>query len=760
MKRFADLFAAHRWFVAAFVIAITGVAVWGNHFPPDWRSGRSNEDLDAQEWDFFRQVEREFGAGGSGCFLVIESNTLFTPPTMQAVRRIATETAALDFVAAVIGLDQVPTFDAFGIPGRLIPRDLTNAGALRKARATALEHPLVVGQLLSPDARTLLLPVILDWRRIESQSEAMSEIRSAAQATVRGQDVRVRLTGRTPLFVEQHEAFERANDRTQLIAYGLVIVLAALLFRSLAAVIIVSGAPFLGVYWSVGLLSLAGEEMNELTEIILPVLVTMVGFTDGVHLMVDVRRARAAGVDRIEAARGAIEHLGVACGLTSLTTAIGFASLMLAESEIIQDFGRDCAIGVFITFVAVVTVLPLLSTTRLGKNVHRGHEHDLVSRNLSLFSGLIDAVIHYRRTVSLAGITVACALAAIGFSLRPNNMLRSDFPPQSESYQALAHCDRAFGGIQMIYIAVDWSGAAKTADTRAVELIEEIESLIAGEPMVRSPMSILNVLSVLPGPSEDLTGRLPLTKLLPQDFVESLYHADGDRAIVLSRVQDLGIAGYEPVYDRLDAQLAELAEQYPGVKLELTGQPVVGGRQMQRIILDLAKSLGTAALVIFAVMGLAYRSLRIGLICIVPNMFPLAVTAALIVWMGKDLEITSVCAFTICLGIAVDDTIHFLSRFQRELAAGCDVDNAIRRSFIGVGTALIMTTIVLVCGFASVLASELPGHRLFAAMACSTILAALIGDLVILPAMLAWLVPSKQEQVDEKVPEEAAVHSA
>ena len=105
--------------------------------------------------------------------------------------------------------------------------------------------------------------------------------------------------------------------------------------------------------------------------------------------------------------------------------------------------------------------------------------------------------------------------------------------------------------------------------------------------------------------------------------------------------------------------------------------------------------------------------------------------------MGGSLEISSVCAFTVCLGIAVDDTIHFLSRYQYERKQN-PTNESIRKTWVGVGTALIMTTVVMVSGFATVLTSELPQQRTFGAMACVTIAAALVGDMLFLPALLAW----------------------
>ena len=158
---------------------------------------------------------------------------------------------------------------------------------------------------------------------------------------------------------------------------------------------------------------------------------------------------------------------------------------------------------------------------------------------------------------------------------------------------------------------------------------------------------------------------------------------------------------------------------------------------MYQIVVDLVTSLGTASLIIFVVLSIAYHSLRIGLISIIPNLFPLAVAGTFLVVSGQNLEIVMVCAFTCCLGIAVDDTIHFLTRYLEERKNEPDEELAIRKAFAGVGTALIMTTIVLVCGFMTVQTSETREHRIFAAMGAITVAAALFGDLIFLPAILS-----------------------
>ena len=154
-------------------------------------------------------------------------------------------------------------------------------------------------------------------------------------------------------------------------------------------------------------------------------------------------------------------------------------------------------------------------------------------------------------------------------------------------------------------------------------------------------------------------------------------------------------------------------------------------------------SLGTAAIIIFLILAIVYRSLRIGIISILPNLFPLCVAGTYLALTDQALEIVTVCAFTCCLGIAVDDTIHFLTRYVEEKRETSDEEEAIGRAFTAVGTALIMTTLVLVSGFLTVLLSETREHRIFASMSAITVAAALFGDLVFLPAILARFAKKK-----------------
>ncbi|MEM6692158.1 MAG: efflux RND transporter permease subunit, partial [Planctomycetota bacterium] len=273
-----------------------------------------------------------------------------------------------------------------------------------------------------------------------------------------------------------------------------------------------------------------------------------------------------------------------------------------------------------------------------------------------------------------------------------------------------------------------------------MQVVRKVDELLSKEPLIGSAVSIKSIVDALPGdgPAEN---RMSMLDLLIPAFKRVFYEPEYRYTKMIFRVQDLGISSYNPVFNRMLAGFDAIMSEHPNFKLEAGGRAFNRWENLYKIVVDLALSLGTASLIIFAVLAIVYRSLRIGLISFVPNLFPLAFAGLFLVVTGQSLEVVAVCAFTVCLGIAVDDTIHFLTRFEEERADGKSEDVAIRNAFTGVGTALIMTTVILVSGFATVLMSDSRDHFIFASMGSITIAAALFADLVFLPALLSRFVP-------------------
>jgi predicted RND superfamily exporter protein len=257
------------------------------------------------------------------------------------------------------------------------------------------------------------------------------------------------------------------------------------------------------------------------------------------------------------------------------------------------------------------------------------------------------------------------------------------------------------------------------------------------------------LLDALPGdsPTEE---RASMIELLPPPLKRAFYKPEDQFATVTFRVLDIGIAKYSTVFERVEKGLAKIVGDHPEFELKLAGSAIHRWRDLYRIALDLGSSLGSETIIIICVLGVVFRSVRIGLIAMIPNIFPLVICATWMVLTGQPLEIVTVCCFTICLGIAVDDTIHFLTRFQEELPRSKSRKQAIRASFEAVGTSMLMTTMVLVVGFATVTFSDMRDQRIFASMGVLTMLTAMVGDLVVLPAILALYSLPAPGELEEK----------
>ncbi|NND97150.1 MAG: MMPL family transporter, partial [Pirellulaceae bacterium] len=433
--------------------------------------------------------------------VVADSDDFFTPEGAEAIRDAVAAIEALPQVDSLLWMDRAPMMNIFGLAEPILPRKNASKNRFDAAKKRALEHPLVVGQLLSPDAKTMLLMVNIDWMYIHDDADCTDALRDAANAAVADHPnvkIQFRVTGNVPVRLSR-AASNRSNEiKYQIIGYSIALTVAFILFRGLSAVLIVGLAPAMGVFWTLGIFHFLGWNDNPFNTVIVPVLLCMVGFTDGVHMMVHIRKHRAAGLSATDAARISIREVGLACWLTSFTTAIGFGSLVLAHHEIVREFGYCCVIGVLTTFIAVITVIPLACASPLGRRVHAGYGTNLVDKNLERITGIIDFVLERYRLISWVAIVSTLVLAVTTLMLRPDERLTSNLAASSEPAQALAHIDKQFGGMETANVSVGFPDVAEGSG-EIVTVIAKVEAVLRSEPLIGHPLSIHSLLRALPG---------------------------------------------------------------------------------------------------------------------------------------------------------------------------------------------------------------------------------------------------------------------
>ncbi len=683
-----------------------------------------------------------FQISGGECVLVARidearDEDFFNSSSLTAMRQVVANVTSLPQVSSVLWIDNVPDFNLFGLSGTLLPSSNASQRQFQTARDRVLRNPLAVGQLISPNGKTLLMHLRLDWFFVTSDEAATTEIRQCAeQAAAEFVDAKIefQLTGPVPLHLMTLQNHMVDSSKYQMIGYSIMLISSLVLFRGLAAVVIVAIAPAIGVFWTMGMLRFFNLQDNPFNDIIVPVLISLVGLTDAVHLMVEIRNQRAAGCDIRTATRVGIARVGLACVLTSFTTAIGFVSLSWAHHEIVRNFGWCCVLGVVMTLISVLTVIPLGCRSPLGRRLHIGLGKSLIDGQLRRMGPLVQWVLRHDRTVAWVAIFGTATLTIVALQLEPDEKRYSGLSESGEAAQALRHLDRTLGGLEFGFVAIDWNENASEGELLTV--LQEVDEVLRTEPLLGHPLGLHELLAALPGEG-DAAERMSLLELLPSELKRAFYVPEKRYASIQFRVADLGIAAYGEPFTRVTAGLADVKHRHPSFELSLEGDAPRRWRNVYQIVTDLATSLSTASLVIWLVLTLVYRSIRIGLISIVPNLFPLAATGAMLYLGGQNLEMVTVCVFTICVGIAVDDTIHFLTRYQEMLREGGDHRWVIDRAFTGVGSALLMTTIVLVAGMMSAVMGDARDARLFGIMGSLTLTAALFADVILLPALLS-----------------------
>jgi hypothetical protein len=316
--------------------------------------------------------------------------------------------------------------------------------------------------------------------------------------------------------------------------------------------------------------------------------------------------------------------------------------------------------------------------------------------------------------------------------------------------RALEIFEQDFGGGGMIHAWVDWKDP-NDVPAGLTGALKDVHVIFDDDPFTSHPISALNLVQSIGVKPKQTQISLALLSLFPKDLVDRFIHFNHGYAVVNAKCPILGGSASVPAFSRIERSLTELSAKYEPLRFRLTGVPLVVARSLYRINLDLAKSLGLAAIIIFGIITLEFRSFRYGVVCLIPNILPLAVIGAWLVFTGQSLQTVGVLVFTICLGIAVDDTIHFMTRFRTEFRECGDAHEAVKRSFRAVGKALVITTIIFMFCFGICTISTIPMMKSFAYLACIGFAAALAGDLIILPALVLVFFRRKDQERQLKV---------
>ncbi|MEM7216371.1 MAG: MMPL family transporter [Pseudomonadota bacterium] len=517
-------------------------------------------------------------------------------------------------------------------------------------------------------------------------------------------------------------------------ALGLCALLAFILFRHPVAMILCALPSVLAIMWFVGGAGLGGVPLNFLTNI-LPVLLIVIVFADTLHLYLKWQKKNSRNKDPLVALEEAIEEIGPACALSSLTTAAALLSLCFSGNHGLFELGVVGALSVMGGFVCLIMALPLGLYWALKANFR--HEASTASK-LSAIAAPAMRLLHYRKTVLIAGLV----LSALGLYAHQNIDSRfrliDYLGSQSEVGQSEGYIDRTYSGTTPLFAIVDMDDTLRLDDPSNEKRVYDTSDAAAevfGTGSFYSLADFADEIKRTGGSiDESLIDQLPR-------FLTSRFISQDKKQVLVTIFSSANLSANE-MQKRLSMLDEALEKRGLQDFVKVTGYPVLSGVVAPRLMDNLRISLLLAVILSITIVAISARSIRLGLCCLIPNLLPIICVELILFLAGVPLNMSITVALTVAFGIAVDDSIHMLNQYllnRREHDNTLAVAGAIKE----VTPAIFSTTLILSGGLVVMAFSSLPAMAVFSAVVIMTLVFAFLADIFQLPAYLA--ITGKQE---------------
>jgi predicted RND superfamily exporter protein len=538
------------------------------------------------------------------------------------------------------------------------------------------------------------------------------------------------------------------------LSFILILVILWLSFKSFWGIWIPLTIVSASMIWITGFMALVNEPMN-LVLTVLPTIIFVVAMSDVIHLVSKFLEELRLGNSKSQAIKTAYKEVGFATLLTSVTTAIGFLTLLTVTMKPVKVFGIYTALGVMFAFFLAYTLLPALLVlvkppTLSSKPIEQNYWYKILHRSFKI-------VIARKKQIMILfiGLTV---VVGVGVSkVETNYFLLEDLKKDNIMRSQFDFFDSEYMGLRPFELVVEVMDSSKNVlDYGIIKQMEKIDSFLIvdyGLTQTFSLVSILKIANRSEYGGQSNYYRLPSEKKVKK-IIKKIKKFDKTKQLAMlvdstnrfgrmsSTLGDIGKYKVdeknERLYNFIDTHIDKDI-----LKVHLTGTGHLLDENMSSLAKNLVFGLVIAILLVSLLMGFLYKSVKMVLIAIVPNVFPLLMLAAVLGFAGIDLKVSTAIIFTIAFGIAVDDTIHFMSKFKLELNKGKSFLYALKRTYLGAGRAIVLTTLILCSGFLLLIFSDFLGTFYVGLLLSLTLVFALISDLFILPVLLLYFFKKK-----------------
>tara|TARA_R110001632_G_scaffold10544_5_gene38926 strand:+ start:3257 stop:5587 length:2331 start_codon:yes stop_codon:yes gene_type:complete len=699
-----------------------------------------------------------FGEEGNLILLAIKDSTVFTPIKFNAWNRLAKSFDSLSEVEFTLSIADVKTLKADRKNKKFILESIYEGELKTQQKVDAIKIelfeklPFYDNLLYNKETGTIQTAIYINKDIVNTpvrKDFIFDKLIPIIDAFEKETGLDVRVSGMP--YIRTINA-QNIIDEIQLFVLGALLITAIIFFfffRSFRATFITLLVVIIGVTWAFGFIGLLGYEITVLTALI-PPLIIVIGVPNAVFLINKYQQEIKEHGQQAKALQRVISKIGNATLMTNITTASGFATFIFVKSQLLREFGILASINILSIFVLALLIIPILySFMPTPKKKHLSHLERQWMENVVNW---MEKMVREQRIGIYITTVIVIILGIIGlYQIRVSGSLIEDMPKSKAFYKDIKFFENEFGGIMPLEILIDTKKEKGVMKLSTLKRMEKINETIESFPELSKPVSIVNLVKYskqafykgnpkyyqLPTSQEQsyifaYTKNSEGNSNMLNNFVDST----GQYARITTFMKDIGTDKMDVIQERLQQVVTK---EFPEDKynVSFTGKALVFLKGTNYLISNLVFSLSLAILLIALFMAWMFRSFRMILISIIPNMLPLLITAGLMGFFDIPIKPSTILVFSIAFGISVDDTIHFLAKYRQELIANnWEIRKSVYAALRETGVSMFYTSIVLFFGFLVFTVSSFGGTIALGGLVSITLLFAMVSNLLLLPSLL------------------------
>ncbi len=692
--------------------------------------------------DIYEAFRKEFTREDDIALLTYSGVPILEKPTMEKIWEVTESLEFVDGVESVLSLANIQNGEYFDV-------ELDDSSWNIKA-SDILNHPIYTNLLISKqgDVGAIIINLNDDVKdQISRQKvfDAFDEIKSNYNWEWHEAGIPVLRTRYVELVSRERAIFFP-------ISFAVVTLILFFVFRQKRGVLLPLVAISVGLVWISGLMAIWGITINIVSYLTLNLLM-IIGCSNAIHLMIKYHEGLSLGLGRRGSLDRVITEIGGALFLTSFTTAIGFFSLMMTNIRITQEFGFIVGIGVIIMFILTIIILPiLLSFLSLpkDKNIKRlveGEEFKAAEK-LNDWSRL------HPKSVLVATVLIFIFSIAGLYRVNYNISILDDLKPGNSLFDSIQFVETHLGGTLPLEIVIDTHEDGGIFNYILLNKIDDFKNKVMSLEEVGGAISISDYIKLINEEIGSGVREIPSSNDEVKSFIHSFEDLNGlvndeySKARLSFRVKNINSETADKITEKINIIFNDIFESNTSVTI--TGSTLLALHTSKHLVKSLTTSFILAFLIIFVSMIFLFKSVKLSILSVLPTIIPLMAAGGIMGFLGIKLRPSTAMTFSIALGIAVDDTIHFLARFRQEYIKDNNVSSAVTKTLLTTGKAIISTTIILSLGFVVMVFSEFVPNHEFGILATIVLIIALAGSMILLPVLINYLNPQFRFSLDFK----------